>query len=75
MSFLTKRAVGDDFGVTFGPIEQASPIYVLKFGVQAITGAEGSEALLQEAAGRYDTLLFRTSEVEAASTVDTVLAP
>ena len=50
MSFLTKRAVGDAFGVTFGPIEQSSPIYMLKFGVQAITGAEGSAALLQEAA-------------------------
>jgi penicillin amidase len=49
MSFLTKRAVGDDFGITFDPIQNESPIYMFKFGVQAITGAySGSEALLQE---------------------------
>jgi penicillin amidase len=49
MSFLTQRAVGDDFGITFSPIATASPITMLKFGTHAITGAyEGSEALVQE---------------------------
>ena len=49
MSFLTKRAVGDDFGITFDAIAAKSPIYMLKFGTHALTGAyAGSDAFLQE---------------------------
>ncbi|MCC6551636.1 MAG: penicillin acylase family protein [Polyangiaceae bacterium] len=49
MNFLVKRAVGDDFGVTFDPISGSSPIYMLKFGLQAVIGAyAGSDAFLQE---------------------------
>lgn len=49
MHFLTRRAMGDDFGLVFDPIANESPIYMLKFAILALTGAyTGSDALLQE---------------------------
>jgi penicillin amidase len=59
--FATRRAIADDFGLTFGPIAGASPIYAIKFGLLALTEAfAAAPTFLQE--GRAQLLLAALDE-------------